>query len=97
MKRTCLRPECGRQVYSRGLCRTCYGVALFLVKRGQTNWALLESEGKSLPPTYRSGGARPVKDWFLNGALGKASPVAAGVVNETEPRARLGAVPASKD
>jgi len=48
-KRECLNPRCKDGVYARGLCNSCYQVAIRIVSAGLTNWESLEKKGKSLP------------------------------------------------
>ena len=47
---TCLTAGCNFDEQTRGLCGTCYGTALKLVRRGRTSWAILERLGLSKPP-----------------------------------------------
>jgi hypothetical protein len=56
----CLNPACkrkfggsGRGVGCRGLCRSCYAVALSLVKKKETSWEELENLGLA-QPTFTS-------------------------------------------
>jgi hypothetical protein len=61
-KPPCLNPECGKATYIRGLCRSCYGSARNLVKKGRTTWPDLEAKGKVLKKdSLRSSSSK----WFL--------------------------------
>jgi len=47
----CINPQCGRaKVYARGLCRTCYQQANFLIHSGESSWKEMEQLGLALPP-----------------------------------------------
>lgn len=62
-KRTCLRPGCEQIVQYRGLCQTCYNIALNLVNTGKTTWEELEKRGKSAPTRRKK--SHDVRDWLL--------------------------------
>jgi len=55
----CLKPNCDREVRSRGLCGSCYVTANSLVNKGKTTWKKLEMNGKCLPSKRATG------EWFL--------------------------------
>lgn len=57
----CLRPECKKKAYGRGLCMSDYLAARRLVIAGKTTWAELE-KNKKASPIYRG----IAKDWFLS-------------------------------
>ncbi len=62
----CLRPACGRAIYSRGLCRSCYLTALRLVQAQRTTWDALVAAGKAKDTTMPGRRSSRV-DWFLEG------------------------------
>ena len=49
----CLFPECGKGVYSRGLCYSHYLCAYRLIQQEKTTWKKLEQQGKTIPPIPR--------------------------------------------
>lgn len=61
-KELCLRPGCGRERRSRGLCINCYTACQRLVLDERTSLEKLEASGKALP-TVRG----KIFDWFLSG------------------------------
>lgn len=61
----CLRPDCTRTVYTRGLCANDYRTARRLVLEQRTSWPALEAAGKAKPSQKKfKRRFRPV-DWFL--------------------------------
>lgn len=60
----CLVPSCGRTPHARGLCDSCYLVALRCIKECKTTWAKLEKAKKARP---KAAGIRRVypKNWFI--------------------------------
>lgn len=47
MRKPCLRPDCGGEAYSHGLCRNDYSKARRLVKTGRTTWSELVKAGRA--------------------------------------------------
>ena len=62
LKQTCIFPDCGKTVKTRGLCALHYQYAYRLVKRKHTTWSGLEESGKAKPKTRISS---EVNKWFL--------------------------------
>ena len=84
--RLCLRPGCELKARMRGLCAACYRTALYLVKKGQATWALLEAHGKALPKQsgHRAKAYSWLMDWKKQGKRrGRKPKVALG--DEREP------------
>ena len=48
----CLNPNCERTSSARGLCRSCYVVAMTAVRHKETTWKKLEATGKCLPSSH---------------------------------------------
>lgn len=66
MPESCLRPDCGKVRYCRGLCVNCHSSAYKLVKKSRTSWAELENAGKALRPTKAFGQRGPASTWLLS-------------------------------
>jgi hypothetical protein len=63
-KPICIRPNCGKTVFVRGLCPTDYAIASRLVRKGATSWAMLEGDSKALPPLKKQ--REGITAWFLS-------------------------------
>lgn len=50
----CVAPSCGRRIYGRGLCRSCYVAARRLIAAGEVTWAVLEKRGLANPSRQRA-------------------------------------------
>ena len=66
VKAVCLRPGCGRDAKTRGLCAGCYSAARTLVKRGKVTWEQLEEAGKCNAVTPRQAGGGEARAWLLS-------------------------------
>lgn len=62
-KSKCLKPNCGRESKSRGLCLKDYKAAAKLIKAGETTWEKLEKAGKVAALVRASS-----KEWFIEKA-----------------------------
>ncbi len=65
--RECLNPGCKRDIYARGLCVACYGIACRLVREHKTKWETLEKAGHALKSSKsgRHNSQRTV--WLMTG------------------------------
>jgi hypothetical protein len=67
---TCLRPGCGRDIVSRGLCTQDYDIAYFLVHDKHTTWEALVARGKVLAKGLKRPRAEvdkaPIQAWMLD-------------------------------
>jgi hypothetical protein len=61
---SCLRPECDKPAYSRGLCASCYNTCAHLVRMKETTWAKLEKSGRVLERAW-PGRKRTTANHFL--------------------------------
>lgn len=61
----CLVPDCGRDVYARGLCTPHYNAARRLVITDRTSWEKLEKAGKC-QPAHRTLSTGVNMEWFLS-------------------------------
>ena len=64
----CLYQNCTKDRRFRGLCPSCYYIAVRLIKNKQTSWEKLESQGKSLPKVLpgRNSRSSDIQRWFLD-------------------------------
>ena len=65
----CIRPECDKPQYSRGLCASCYNTCAHLVRTKETTWRKLEKAGLVLERA-RPGRERSTANYFLGVAKG---------------------------
>ncbi len=63
----CLRPECERGQYQRGLCKNDHDTASRMVRHGDLTWAALEAAGKALPFKRSGPKPSPTQKWLLDG------------------------------
>ena len=54
----CKMPNCIRYAGNRGICRSCYGACVTLIKAGLFSWDDLEKKGHTTKPNRRG---RPKK------------------------------------
>lgn len=59
----CLRPDCDSEPEVRGLCKSCYMTARYLVATNKTSWSELERSGRA----FRKAETKPKTSWFLGG------------------------------
>lgn len=82
----CLTKGCGKEQYSRGLCASCYAVALRMIKAKKVTWELLVDRGMATAPKRGSSGkslfAAAVEDALAQDA---ADSSAAGEIDPPTP------------
>ena len=67
MPNKCLNPSCKRPPSARGLCHTCYRIAVFTMEKYSLTWAQLIEAGKALPKKKAGPETGERVKWFLDG------------------------------
>lgn len=62
----CLRPDCKKDIYARGLCFLDYQSAARLVRKGKTTWRALERSGKATVRNVRGNKQNASAKWLLS-------------------------------
>lgn len=65
VKEPCLTPTCPGDPVCRGLCRTCYNAAGYLVRKGKTTWDKLVGLGRALKASGKGRKGSWVQDHLL--------------------------------
>ena len=65
MSQKCLNPNCKKAEYVRGVCSSCYRIALRLVKEKKISWDALIKNKKILPKRVRGPFMGKKMKWFL--------------------------------